>query len=504
MLKQKQLLPADLFDRFCGCIERSMGLQLSSKNQTDLGKKISTIVKDLGYEDSIDCINTLIEFPLSLDRIDVLASHLTIGETYFFRDSHIFSVLEKHILPELIQRHQQDKSIRIWCAGCSSGEEPYSLAILLYRLIPNIHDWSIEITGTDINPEALKKAEKAQYKKWSFRTMPPEFLRKYFFKVKDDVYELLPEIRRIVHFQKQNLTEPPTLNHIDLISCFNVLIYFSPEQILKTLRSFIETLSEKGWLCVSAVETPFIKDNRLKIVPYKNATFFMKSSLLQSVEERRISKTMITAPFLIKKPRISPKVEIKAESQSKGLLKKPCSDVQESHLYDSCLSLYQEGRYHCIITTLEPVLSPFKAHPLKLHRYLKEIKLLISAYANQGKLVNACQWCESALLADKTDPSLYYTYATILHERHENAKALQVLAQSLYLDSDFIPAYYLGGILHLKQNSLEAASRHLRNALDLLTKLPPEEQISGMEDVNAEKLMMLIQTLYKKIEEQLS
>jgi len=101
----------------------------------------------------------------------VLASHLTIGETYFFRDSGTFQALEEHILPELIrQRRGKNQQFRIWSAACATGEEPYSVAILLQKLIVNLDGWNISILATDINPQAIKKARLGIYNNWSFRS----------------------------------------------------------------------------------------------------------------------------------------------------------------------------------------------------------------------------------------------------------------------------------------------------------------------------------------------
>ena len=106
--------------------------------------------------------------------LDDLVVELTVGETYFFRNEPQFQALEQHILPELIARRRPSRQLRLWSAGCASGEEPYSLAILLERLLPDLADWHILILATDINPQVLARAKRGCYGEWSFRQTPAE------------------------------------------------------------------------------------------------------------------------------------------------------------------------------------------------------------------------------------------------------------------------------------------------------------------------------------------
>lgn len=131
-----------------------------------------------------------------------LVSRLTVGETYFFRNMAQFSALREQILPPLIQcrRDEGRRLLRIWSAGCASGEEPYSLAILLRELLPDIHDWSIAILATDINRNALAQAAAGVYKDRSFRTDTPTYIRARYFQPNRQGLELKPFIRQMVQF----------------------------------------------------------------------------------------------------------------------------------------------------------------------------------------------------------------------------------------------------------------------------------------------------------------
>ena len=173
--------------------------------------------------------------PPSRNQIEILASYLTIGETYFFREKQTFEILEERILADLIKtRRQNERRLRIWSAGCCTGEEPYSIAMLLSKMLPDLKDWNISILATDINPRFLHKASEGVYSKWSFRDCPQGVKERYFRKAKEDRLEILPDIKKMVTFSYLNLVEDsyPSLsnctNAMDVIFCRNVLMYFAP------------------------------------------------------------------------------------------------------------------------------------------------------------------------------------------------------------------------------------------------------------------------------------
>ncbi len=145
-------------ERLAAFVASRMGLWFPKERRRDLEQGLNSAARDLDFEDSEACLEWLLSSPLKRSHIEVLASHLTVGETYFFRDKKIFQLLEQIVLPELIQaRRVNGKHIRIWSSGCSTGEEPYSIAILLSRMIPDLSDWRITILATDINHLFLRK-----------------------------------------------------------------------------------------------------------------------------------------------------------------------------------------------------------------------------------------------------------------------------------------------------------------------------------------------------------
>ncbi len=178
---------------------------------------------------------------------------LTNLESYFFRDKEQCKLLKTKILPELIQRHQVDKTLRLCSAGCSTGEEPYSLAIMLNELIPDLESWDLRIFGIDINQEALDKAKQGIYRAWSLRSLDPKIKQNYFNCI-DNHYHIDPKIKALVKWQQINLVKDPfpqphlDLQEFDLIICRNVFIYFESAAIAQVLDKFYHGLQPLGYL----------------------------------------------------------------------------------------------------------------------------------------------------------------------------------------------------------------------------------------------------------------
>jgi chemotaxis protein methyltransferase CheR len=183
-------------------ISTEMALDYPPERWGDLLRGIRAALPDLGYKNGapqseLDGIHALAMSRLSPAEIEVLATHLTIGETYFWREHHALAALETQVLPPMIEaRRNSTRHLHIWCAACSSGEEPYSVAMLLHRLIPDIVDWHISIQATDINTDVLRKARAAVYGKWSFRGTPTDIQSAFFSKTDDGRHQPLLSIRQ--------------------------------------------------------------------------------------------------------------------------------------------------------------------------------------------------------------------------------------------------------------------------------------------------------------------
>jgi chemotaxis protein methyltransferase CheR len=255
-----QSLSEGLRQAFIRLIAKHTGLEIRERDKAALKEKIVLRMKNIKIETPENYYHLLSSStPESHQEWQKLVSLLTNSETYFFRDKDQCSLLKHHIFPELIQRKQNNRTLRICSAGCSSGEEPYSLAILLKELLPELEQWNLTILGIDINQEALQKAKTGIYRPWSFRRVDVEIIKKYF-RVTNNHYHLNPSIMQMVKFQNLNLLEDLSdqpngeLREFDLILCRNVFIYFESSAIEKVLNQFYKALQPLGYLITGHAE----------------------------------------------------------------------------------------------------------------------------------------------------------------------------------------------------------------------------------------------------------
>ncbi len=241
-------------------IANHTGLEIRERDKSGLSEKILSRMKALKLE-SPDSYYKLLNYSTQESHQEWrnLAALLTNIESYFFRDKDQFTLLKDYIFPELIQRKQDSKTLRICSAGCSSGEEPYSLAILLKEMIPDLEQWNLMILGIDINQDALQKAKAGVYRPWSFRRVDVEIVQRYFRQTNNQ-YHLESSIKQMVQFQPLNLINDllPRSNSefrdLDLILCRNVFIYFEATAIGKVLNKFYNALQPLGYLITGHAE----------------------------------------------------------------------------------------------------------------------------------------------------------------------------------------------------------------------------------------------------------
>ena len=227
-----------------------------------------------------------------------LVATLAIGETYFFRDRACFEALERQVLPSIVARRRGtgELCLRVWSAGCATGEEAYSIAILLHRLLPDRSRWRLSILATDVNRDALDSARRGVYRKWALRDTSPEIREQYFGRSRAGRFELDPEIRAMVTFAPLNLARdrypatPGDRSGMDVILCRNVLMYFTADARRATVSGLARALGHEGWLAVSAVEGS--PELLFPLVPVK----FGDAILYRKVANPRMGATPTAAP----------------------------------------------------------------------------------------------------------------------------------------------------------------------------------------------------------------
>jgi chemotaxis protein methyltransferase CheR len=187
---------------------------------------------------------------------DSFLERLLTQETSFFRYPAVYEALGKTILPEIQERKfwQSPRTLRVWSAGCSTGEEPYSIAITLCDALKFAEAWEIEILATDISRRALRHAEKGVYSRRSLQELSEQQVETHFNAVKAG-FHVKPRVRRMISFQQMNLAEPVYVGKMDCIFCMNVLMYFTEERRLAILRGFYEALEPGGYFMLGHSET---------------------------------------------------------------------------------------------------------------------------------------------------------------------------------------------------------------------------------------------------------
>lgn len=472
-------LPDSVYHQVTGFVNTRMGLHFPIERRSDLERGLHAAAQNAKYRQVEDYVAWLLSTPLSKLQIEELAGYLTIGETYFFRNPEQFTVLEQQTLPELIRLKQHDeKRIRIWCAGCSTGEEPYSVAISLRRVIPDIANWRITILATDINGRFLRQAEDACYTEWSFRNAPPWLKDGYFRRHGEGRWKLNAAIRDMVVFEHLNLAEDPypslvnNTSAMDIIFCRNVLIYFDAPHARRVASGFHRSLLETGWIFVGPTDT-FI---------YQETEFGSAEEACITCYRRRTPKHPHVHPPAHKTP--------------------PAQTVSSPDPCKHALALYHKGQYEEAITHLAAELETLEEKPLLASQAAQAMALLARLYANLGRLKDSLDWCNQAISIDKVNPRYHYLLATILQERGVLSEAREALKRTLFLDQKFIIAQFaLGNIWRAEGKTVEAR-RHFKNALGLLKSHARNDVLPESDGLSAGRLEELIISVLDEMEGQ--
>ncbi|MCX6074998.1 MAG: hypothetical protein NTY39_11800 [Campylobacterales bacterium] len=234
---------------------QNLGWKIEMDTQS-FESKISHVFKELECTEADSCLEFIENHQSNTAVIQAFAREFSVGESYFFRDTHFFDQLEHHIIPQI--REKNERRLAIWSVGCSRGEELYSVAMLLQRMIPYIETWNLYLLGTDVNPYALGSAKEGVFNQYSLRKIPESYMR--YFKPLQESYELHPKIKKMVHFKYHNIMSDPSAclpsdgRGFDLILLNNVLIYFELQKAKEAVERLFSVIKEGGWLATTATE----------------------------------------------------------------------------------------------------------------------------------------------------------------------------------------------------------------------------------------------------------
>jgi len=265
---------AKSFDSLCAYLRRTSGLVLDADKRYLVESRVTPVMRRAGMSQLGELVRVLEHGKMPALAQEVVQA-MTINETYFFRDRTPFDILREQLLPELIASRAIQKRIRVWCAASSTGQEAYSISMILDEFGARLGGWRVEIVATDLSEAALEKAKKATYSQFEVqRGLSTAQLLRYFDQI-GDMWTLKQTIRSRVEYRHFNLLSDYTaLGSFDFIFCRNVLIYFEPERKADVLNRMTRVLAPDGVLALGASESIIGLNTKLKQHP-KHRGFFV-------------------------------------------------------------------------------------------------------------------------------------------------------------------------------------------------------------------------------------
>ena len=373
-----------------------------------------------------------------------LLNLVTVTETCFFRDASQFQLFRYHIVPALIAERlasgDRTRKLRIWSAGCSSGEEAYSIAITLedmgvYRTYP---DWTIEIIGTDLNTDALEKANSGMYAARAVRNVEGRLLDAYF--VGDGkTFMLQDAVKRRVSFEFGNLTRTPmpSTGPQDIVFCKNVAIYFSGDVTRKLIDGIRDTLAPGGYLLLGHAESLWQVSKDFELVEHERAFAYRKrSGRCSSPATANATPKRATAPA-----HRAPSVRDDTASQ-----------------YDSCLAAFRAGDWN---TAESALITLVEACPT----FVPALLLLGGLYAHRGRFDEAMEKAQAVLELSDLDARAHLLLGMIAARGDRPEDALQSLRRALYLDNSLALGHFWLGNLYRERGEVARACQEYENVV---------------------------------------
>ena len=242
--------PDEAYAAIAVILKQQQNFDLTSYKSVNMKRRLAAYMRSRGCVDPLHYSDELAD---KIDEQKQLIAALGVHVSQFFRNASTFSALESRILPELLRMsRRQNSKLRIWSVGCAHGEEPYSVALLLKKMLKKGDQ--IAIIGTDLNPDALKRAKNGYYPPDRLKDVPPEMLAKYF-NGNAPLYQIKEEVRHLVQFFRHDIISEEVFYRADLILCRNLLIYFAREKQQQVLELLARVLSPGGYLILGRAET---------------------------------------------------------------------------------------------------------------------------------------------------------------------------------------------------------------------------------------------------------
>ncbi|WP_119301896.1 CheR family methyltransferase [Dongia deserti] len=266
------------FEFICQILRERSGLVLTNDKAYLLESRLLPVARKWKlptFDDLVRVIRTKMDEAVIRDVVEAM----TTNESFFFRDTKPFDQFKQLVLPALMKSRAASRTIRIWSAACSSGQEPYSLAMILSEMAAQMNGWKIEIVGTDLSTEILARAKEGLYSQFEVqRGLPITMLVKYFAQI-GDRWQINAKLRSMVQYREFNLLhDPMQLGRFDVVFCRNVLIYFDQPTKTRVLNSVAKVMPEDGFLFLGGAETVLGITDKFQMVPGQRGVYGVASA----------------------------------------------------------------------------------------------------------------------------------------------------------------------------------------------------------------------------------
>jgi len=500
------LSPAD-FDRYRAIVRQRAGIEIPDARKSDLEKGVRAALEVTGAADEGALYELLAEKgPRGAAAFEAMVPAITINETHFFRNRPQMKSLETEILPQLIEARRETRRLRIWSAACSSGEEPYSLAVLIDRLLPDRDKWDVLIHGTDIDHTALEKAHTGLYGNWSFREVPQDVKDEYFTRLDEHRFELAPKIRRMVKFSRLNLVDdhyPSPENvtdRMDLVVCRNVLIYFKEGTVQRIVDRFHESLVDGGWLVVGHAEPSQEIFHRYQVKNFPGTIVYRRArkspaaplspqSTVRSPQERpplvTPRKPITTAKPLPRKP-VAPAKPVATVRPLRPVGgKQAAGPVAAGGPLEEAFALFERGQAGEAINRLEKL----AAESPRDHR---APYLLAKIFASKVRFAEAERWIDLAIANRELATEAHYLRGIAVQEQGRLEEALDAFRRSVFLDHTFALGHFAAAGLFARTGQSARAQKSLATVAELLSGKPADQLLPEGDGLTVGRLQELV------------
>ncbi len=483
-------------------VEAETGMDFAGSRFTRLCEAVERVLVKSGNSTELDgLLANPLERGLFLER---LTAELTVGESFFFRNEHHFQALREEVIPELLRRNAERRELRMWSAGCATGEEPYSLSILADQmLLAPMKDrysqfenqtsaWQVSILATDINPEFLRRARQAEYRSWSFRRTEIQQDPRYF-EIAGDNYRLLPHVRDHVRFVYLNLVKdvyPSPLTGtvgLDLFLFRNVAIYLKPAVVRAIVEKFYHCLHPGGWLLLGEAEVSQVQPEEFDVRRIGQATFFQKPRVGAPAEPLAQPRPVLPPVYFTEPPsgavvplaRVTDRPPLAAEAAASQVNvptdMRPRSPTAASAVGPT-LQFDWEHVEQCLLReefdAVESALDKIRDRSERANMKWKYVRRLLdlSEITRATKTLDACLHEEPLMIEG------HMLKASLAEERGDLAEAQAACRRALYLDRNCAMAHF--HLALVQQLAGDAAGA--RKSLRLVEKLAKTQEPNAL------------------------